>query len=148
MSRARRRQCCEATLRRRRTRGSLSAKSAFANPTENQIDTFKGELPTETALLLQSRKKKDKKKEKKEKRQKKDKRHKKEYSDEEGQIHDGGRTMPHVQLNTSCPPVPEVNSACSKEILYFARGAIMQRCVLAHAWVSVGLQVVRPGYFL
>ena len=45
---------------------------------------------TETALALQARKKKDKKKEKKEKRQKKDKRHKKEYSDEEGQIHDGG----------------------------------------------------------
>lgn len=41
--------------------------------------------------MLQARKKAHKKKEKKEKRGKKEKRHRRDYSEEEGQIHEGMR---------------------------------------------------------
>ncbi len=87
-------------------------KSAAVMPKNSLSLMIMSESPAETGVALQARKKKDKKKEKKEKRQKKDKRHKKEYSDEEGQIHDGGWTTLHLPLSLTCPRMLEVISAC------------------------------------
>ena len=70
--------------------------------------------PVHKTRRLQARKKAHKKKEKKEKRQKKEKRRHKEYSDEEGQIHEGDQ-LTHLVLRRAGVSTPWSVSEWSPE---------------------------------